>query len=95
MENKKCPQTGEKCMLNCFFNCKYNGKMVIDLNLLLHTPPTELPNNAIKFGRWLLKYAIAQDVGNGLCYSYENQEYNTAELYDIFIQLTEHRQAGN
>jgi hypothetical protein len=44
----------------------------------------------VRFGRWLLKYATGRDVGNGLCYSYENQEYNTDELYELFYQQTEH-----
>ncbi len=39
----------------------------------------------IKFGRWLLKYATAIDNGNGLCYSYNEIEYNTNEIYKIFI----------
>ena len=43
--------------------------------------------DAIKFGRWLLKYATPHwDADNSLCWLYGDKEYDTNELYDIFTK---------
>ncbi len=43
-------------------------------------------NMAIKFGRWLLKYAATESTYTGDCWSYECEFYNTDELFDIFVE---------
>ena len=46
--------------------------------------------NSIHFGRQLLKYATpAFDKDGMLCWSYENNLYNTDELYEIFKKTSE------
>jgi hypothetical protein len=39
----------------------------------------------IKFGRWILKN-VGEDHSNGSCWLYEGKQYNTDELYKIFLE---------
>lgn len=41
---------------------------------------------AVRFGRWLLKYAKPVFNERYLCWSYENKFYDTDELYEVFIE---------
>lgn len=42
---------------------------------------------AIKFGRFLLKYGVHHfDKEGSLCWMYEGKEYNTDELFEIFLK---------
>jgi hypothetical protein len=42
-------------------------------------------SQAIKFGRWLLLHATPAWEGNLLCWEYLGKNYNTAEIYKIFV----------
>ncbi len=41
--------------------------------------------NAIKFGRWLLKYSTPTWSEGLLCWLYQNKLYDTEEIYKIFL----------
>ena len=41
-------------------------------------------NLAIQFGRWLLKNAISEDKGEGLCWYFDNKPYNNKELFNLW-----------
>ena len=46
-----------------------------------------ITDECIKFGRWLLKNASEGYVNHMLCWKYNNEFYNTDELYEIYIKL--------
>lgn len=39
-----------------------------------------------QYGRWLLKNAIGEDRGNGLCWYFDNVAYNNNELFDLWFE---------
>lgn len=43
-------------------------------------------NLAIQFGRWLLKNAIPQDKGDGLCWYFDNKPFNNHELFELWLK---------
>lgn len=54
----------------------------------INTGNTKLfKTDAIRFARWLLKNATIEFDGQYLCWLYEGEFYDTAELYEVFVKL--------
>jgi hypothetical protein len=47
-------------------------------------------NEAVQYGRWLLKNAISEDKGDGLCWYFDCIAYNNKELYDLWDKNFNH-----